>query len=111
MPKILVGECKQERFCPSIRSSARMKILDISVGSAILDFHRNVSSEMAGALRVFAQHDDIEIIPFTARRSLRQDRWLRRASPGSGGEFMETVRNCSSMLVNSSTGAVGSGRR
>ena len=51
MPKILVGECKQEvsSFNPVIST---YEDFDISVGSAILDFHRNVSSEMAGALRV-----------------------------------------------------------
>ena len=93
MPKILVGECKQEvsSFNPVIST---YEDFDISVGSAILDFHRNVSSEMAGALRVFSQHDDIEIVPAYSARAITSAGPLAAASFARiGSEFMETVRN------------------
>lgn len=87
MPKILVGECKQEvsSFNPVISTYADF---DISVGKELLDFHQGVGSELAGALRVFAQAGDVEIVPPTAHgRSPRRGHWQQAALRGSSANF------------------------
>ena len=93
MPRILVGECKQEvsSFNPMISTYADF---DISVGDAILNFHRNVTSELAGALHVFAQHGEIEIVPTYSARAITSAGPLAAESFARiGQEFLEAVRN------------------
>lgn len=93
MPKILVGECKQEvsSFNPVIST---YEDFDISVGSAILGFSSQRQFRDARMLRVFSQHDDIEIVPsYSVWRSLRRDRPAAASFARIGSEFMETVRN------------------
>ena len=60
MFKILVGECKQEvsSFNPLLSTYADFAI---SVGEALLDFHRGGQVELGGALQVFDQRTDTTI--------------------------------------------------
>ncbi|MEM7030146.1 MAG: M81 family metallopeptidase [Chloroflexota bacterium] len=92
MPKILVGECKQEvsSFNPVLSSLSDFEIL---WGQPILDYHHNVQSEMNGALQVFAQHPDLEIIPTYSARSITSGGTLRTDSLAMiKQDFVEAVR-------------------
>lgn len=67
MPRILINECKQEisSFNPVL---GRYDDFAISVGEELLASHRGVRSETGGALSVFAQHPEVEVVPgFSAR--------------------------------------------
>jgi microcystin degradation protein MlrC len=67
--RILVAECKQEvsSFNPVPSSLADFETL---WGSAFLDYHRGLNSEMAGALGIFATRSDVEIVPAYSARSI-----------------------------------------
>ena len=69
MPKILVAECKQESssFNP-VRS--HYEDFRIAVGGNVVRRHHGVGSEMAGALHIFADRADIEIVPTYSARSI-----------------------------------------
>jgi microcystin degradation protein MlrC len=69
MPRILIAECKQEvsTFNP-LRS--HYTDFDISIGPAILDFHRGLPTEIGGALTVFDSVPEIELIPVYSARSI-----------------------------------------
>lgn len=93
MPKILIGECKQEvsSFNPLISS---YKDFDISFGDALLNFHRGVGSEISGALSVFQQQGDVEIVPTYSARAITSAGPLAAESFARiGREFLESVRN------------------
>jgi len=67
MPRILINECKQEisSFNPVL---GRYDDFAISTGDDLLAAHRGVGSEVGGALSIFAQHPDVEVVPgFSAR--------------------------------------------
>lgn len=90
--KILVGECKQEvsTFNPVLSSYTDF---DISVGQAVLDFHRNSRVELGGALRVFAERPDLAIIPTYSARSITSGGTLRAESFARiAHEFLDAVR-------------------
>ncbi|MBX3011216.1 MAG: M81 family metallopeptidase [Caldilineaceae bacterium] len=89
--RILVGECKQEvsTFNPVLSSYADY---DISVGQTLLDFHRNSRVELGGALRVFAERPDLEILPTYSARSITSGGTLQAASFARlAREFLEAV--------------------
>ncbi|MBI3959461.1 MAG: M81 family metallopeptidase [Chloroflexi bacterium] len=69
MPRILVAECKQEvssfNPVPSLLTD-----FETLWGSAFLDYHRGLNSEMAGALAVFAARSDVELVPAYSARSI-----------------------------------------
>ena len=91
MRKILVGECKQEvsSFNP-VQST--YTDFDISVGEALLDYHGGVRSEMAGALGVFANDANVEIIPAYSARAITSGGRLEAESfDRIACEFLETV--------------------
>src|SRR5260221_5258031 len=92
MPRILVNECKQEvsSFNPVLSG---YEDFAISFGAEILRFHQGVGSEMGGALSVFRQRSDIEIVPGYSARSITSggtlaDVGLRRIA----AEFLDAVR-------------------
>jgi microcystin degradation protein MlrC len=90
--KILVGECKQEvsTFNPVLSDYADF---DVSFGQDVLDFHRASRVEMGGALRVFAERSDLEVIPTYSARSITSGGTLRAASFARiAAEFLEAVR-------------------
>ncbi len=93
MPRILVNECKQEvsSFNPVL---SHYEDFNISFGPEILAVHKNVASEMSGALDVFATRSDIEIVPGFSARSITSggtlaDPDFRRIAT----EFLDAVRN------------------
>ena len=62
MPRILINECKQEvsSFNPVVGNYA-----DFSIcwGDQIVARHRNVGTEVGGALRTFSEHPGVEVVP------------------------------------------------
>jgi microcystin degradation protein MlrC len=66
--RVLIGECKQE---VSTFNPVASHLADFvrSSGSDVLDFHRNVASEVGGALSVFAEAG-VEVIGGYSARSI-----------------------------------------
>ncbi len=62
MPKVLIAECKQEisSFNP-VRS--RYEDFAVLFGKDILKCHREVGSEIGGAVRVFDTRSDVNLVP------------------------------------------------
>jgi microcystin degradation protein MlrC len=62
MPRILIGECKQEvsTFNPV---PSRYGDFIIRQGEEIVAFHQELNTEMTGALEVFAARPDVEVVP------------------------------------------------
>ncbi|MEZ4622626.1 MAG: M81 family metallopeptidase [Caldilineaceae bacterium] len=92
MPRILIGECKQEvsSFNPVPSSYADF---DLSFGDAVLDFHRGLKSEIGGALDVFATRPDLELVPTYSARAITSGGTLTAASFARIGEaFLAAVR-------------------
>jgi microcystin degradation protein MlrC len=69
LPKILVGECKQEvsSFNPA---PSHIGDFVIATGADILLHHRGGKSEMAGALSVFEARPDVEIVSAWSARAI-----------------------------------------
>jgi microcystin degradation protein MlrC len=69
MPRILVWECKQEisSFNPVL---GRYEDFAVSFGQELIDKHRGVRSEMGGALTVFGQRPDVEVVPGYSARAI-----------------------------------------
>ena len=92
MPKILLAECKQEvsTFNPVL---SRRADFIISAGEQIVSFHQVAGTEMGGALNVFAQHADVELVPtysiraITSAGTLAADDWTEMAN-----EFLDAIR-------------------
>jgi len=67
MPRVLINECKQEisSFNPFL---GRYHDFAISTGADLLAAHKGVGSEVGGALQVFAENPEVEVVPgFSAR--------------------------------------------
>jgi len=69
MPKILLAECMQEvsTFNPVL---SRVDDFVISIGPDLLTQHAATETGMAGALSVFAQHADVEVVPTYSARAI-----------------------------------------
>lgn len=92
MPRILVNECKQEvsSFNPVL---ARYSDFLVDRGAAITAYHREVRSEMGGALRVFGGHPDLEIVPGYSARGITSSGTMASADFRKlAGEFLDAVR-------------------
>ena len=92
MPRILIGECKQEvsSFNPVPSSYADF---DVSFGDEVLAFHRGLKSEIGGALDVFATQGDIELVPTYSARAITSGGTLGATSfQRIGEEFLAAVR-------------------
>lgn len=65
----MIAECKQEvsTFNPFL---SHYTDFDISMGSDILEFHHGGQTEVAGALSVFGERSDVEIVPVYSARSI-----------------------------------------
>ncbi|MFT5089898.1 MAG: microcystin degradation protein MlrC [Planctomycetota bacterium] len=90
MKKILVAECKQEisTFNPVV---THYEDFVIHRGKALFDSRRDTEAEIAGALDVFGERDDIELIPAWGANacssgSLEQAGFARLAA-----EFVEAI--------------------
>jgi microcystin degradation protein MlrC len=92
MFRILVGECKQEvsTFNPV---TSNYSDFEISTGVELLNYHRGLQSEMGGALRVFDDRDDVELVPTYSARSITSGGLLEAGSFARiGQEFLAAVR-------------------
>jgi len=92
MFRILVGECKQEvsTFNPV---TSHYSDFEVSTGVELLNYHRGLQSEMGGALQVFDQRDDVELIPTYSARSITSGGPLEADSFARiGREFLAAVR-------------------
>jgi microcystin degradation protein MlrC len=69
MTKILIVECKQEvsTFNPTL---SRYDDFLIYRGQQVIEHHRAVRNEVSGAVNVFDQHADIEIVPVISARAI-----------------------------------------
>lgn len=93
MPKILIGECKQEisSFNPVLSG---YQDFYVNQGQAIFDYHRDANLEVGGAFKVFSAHPDITLIPAYSASLITSGGTL--AKPDFErilGEFLEAVRN------------------
>ena len=93
MRRILIAECKQEvsTFNPHLSQYADFRV---RCGQELLNYHRSVRNEIGGALSVFDQRADVEIVPaysacfITSGGTLAADAWQRIAR-----EFIESIRS------------------
>lgn len=78
MPRILVGECKQEvsSFNPV---PSRYEDFIVLRGAELLDVHQGLNTEMTGALEVFASRPGLEVVPTYSARSITSAGTLRQA--------------------------------
>jgi microcystin degradation protein MlrC len=92
MPRILIAECKQEvsTFNPYLSG---YEDFAVRRGEEILQYHRTVRNEVGGALSVFDNTRDIELVPaysaffITSGGTLAQPAWERIAR-----EFLHAIR-------------------
>ncbi len=69
MIKVLVAECKQEvsTFNPS---SSHYADFEVTRGEELLRYHRVVHNEMRGALDVFDEQGDVQVVPAYSARAI-----------------------------------------
>jgi microcystin degradation protein MlrC len=92
MPKILIGECKQEisSFNPVL---SRYHDFEIGRGQEILDYHQGLNTEICGALGVFNAQPDISLMPTYSARMIVSGGTLAQADfERIKHEFLEAVR-------------------
>jgi microcystin degradation protein MlrC len=92
MPRILINECKQEisSFNPV---PGRYEDFAISFGNDIMDHHRGIGSEVGGALRVFSEHPEVEVVPGYSARAITSGGTLEDAAfERIAREFLDAVR-------------------
>ena len=97
MSRILIADCKQEvsSFNPVASSLADFEIL---WGSAFLDYHRGLNSEVAGALDVFDSRSDIELTPAYSARAITSGGTLAAEDfTQLAAEFLALVRAAGSV--------------
>ena len=83
--RILIAECKQEvsTFNPHLST---YDDFCVRRGTELLDYHRTVRNEIGGALHVFDEAQDIELVPaysacfITSGGTLARDSWQRIAT-------------------------------
>jgi len=93
MTRILIAECKQEvsTFNPHLSGYGDFGVRH---GEELLRYHRTVRNEIGGALSVFDDLPDVELVPaysaffITSGGTLAKPDWERIAS-----EFLEEIRN------------------
>src|ERR1039457_715473 len=93
MRRILINECKQEisSFNPVL---GRYDDFTIARGEEILAIHRHVGLEVGGALHVFAEHPEVEVVPGYSARSITSGGTLGdRDFARIASEFLEAVRH------------------
>ena len=68
MFRILIAECKQEisSFNPV---ETRYEDFEQQCGEELLEYHRGIESEIGGALGVFEERDDVELVPGLGARA------------------------------------------
>lgn len=89
MPRILVAECKQEisSFNPVPSHYEDFRIVR---GGAMLEYHRGVSEEVGGALRVFEADGGVDVVPGLGASSVTSGGVLSAAGFGRlSREFLD----------------------
>ena len=92
MPRILINECKQEvsSFNPVFGNYADFSICR---GDQMVARHRNVGTEVGGALRTFSQHPGVEVVPGYSACAVTSGGTLGDTSfKQISQEFLEAVR-------------------
>ncbi len=92
MPKILIGECKQEisSFNPVL---SRYHDFEIGRGQEILDYHNGTNTEICGALAVFQAQPDVTVVPtYSARMIVSGGTMAQTDFERIKSEFMQAVR-------------------
>ncbi len=92
MLRVLIAECKQEvsTFNPQLSGYADFAM---RFGEALVQYHRTVRNEVGGALDIFGQRSDIEIVPtgsaffITSGGTLAEEAWQRLS-----GELLASIR-------------------
>ena len=93
MPRILIAECIHE-ICSFNPVPTRYDDFFINVGPKMLAYHTGVGSEVGGALQVFSERPDLEVVPVYSARGITSggtifaDDFSRLAD-----EFLDTIRN------------------
>jgi microcystin degradation protein MlrC len=69
MPRILINECKQEisSFNPV---PGRLGDFSLAHGPDVLELHRDIGTEVGGALHVFASHPEVTVVPGYSCRAI-----------------------------------------
>jgi microcystin degradation protein MlrC len=94
MPRILIAECKQEvsTFNPALSGYDDFIIYR---GDELIAHHRRVRNEVGGALSIFEQRPDIELVPtysaraITSGGTLAAEDWTRLSN-----EFLQSIGQC-----------------
>ena len=92
MPRILVAECRQEvsSFNPYLSGYGDF---GIRRGAELIDYHRTVRNEIAGALTVFDAVADVEIIPAYSAFFISSGGTLAKAAwERISAEFLDAIR-------------------
>lgn len=92
MSRILINECKQEisSFNPV---PGRYEDFAVSFGQDIIGHHRGIGTEVGGALRVFSEHKEVEIVPGYSARAITSGGTLEDAAYNRiAAEFLDAVR-------------------
>jgi len=92
MPRILTNECKQEvsSFNPVLGNYADFQVC---WGDDLVARHRNVGTEVGGALRVFFEHPEVEVVPGYSACAVTSGGILEDASfRRIASEFLDAVR-------------------
>src|SRR5689334_6121091 len=92
MKRILIAECKQEisSFNPVV---SHYEDFVIALGDAVLARHQGVQSEIAGALGVFEEHGDVEIVPAYSAQAMTSNGTLAAADFARiAREFLDALR-------------------
>ena len=91
MPRILIAECKQEisSFNPVIFTYDGFSV---NTGDQLFAHHEGVQSEMSGALSVFRQRSDLELIPTYGARAGSAGPLAQESFDRITSEFLDAIR-------------------
>jgi microcystin degradation protein MlrC len=92
MPRILVAECIHE-VCSFNPVPTRYDDFFVTTGEAIRTYHRDVRTEVGGALQVFDAAPDVEVVPTYRARGVTSGGTIAAADFARlAGEFLDALR-------------------
>lgn len=92
MPRVLIAECIHE-VCSFNPVPTRYQDFAIQRGSALLDYHRGVGSEVGGALKVFDAESNVTLVPTLGARGITSGGTIAQADfQRLAGELLDAVR-------------------
>lgn len=91
MPRIMIAECKQEisSFNPVI---CAYDSFTVNTGAALFDYHNGIETEVSGALAVFQQRPDLDLIPAYGARATSAGPLAHESFERIASEFLHAVR-------------------